>query len=219
MGITEKEYRRLWRKLRDQYEERLKALNLVWEMSCDCKPPQMADGGDDSEDNQAEDPADHSIRGQVIAAVAVAVDELPEEFTTTDVEKMVRASRPDLAAERSTISHAVKRIAAARSLAIAEAGKGKRATRFRKAAQEAVAKFGCTSHGATPGQRRPDQVARFNRIQEVRRLVQESGMDVAQFRKEYLERYQAEKLDDLPSEAIETIASRLQALRPIRLPK
>ena len=117
--MNEKEYLRLKRQIRDEYVEKTKALDMVRHMASDRK------GNGTSKPGR---------KGEVREVVKRAVNTLIEVFNQNDVLAAAQQNDPNIIGlNRVSVASALRRLAAERILEIVEAGKGKRATKYRTA--------------------------------------------------------------------------------------
>lgn len=117
--MTEREYNKLKQQLEDDYREKLQAVETVWVMS-----NSLAGNGTGK----------RVTKGELVHAVESALENLPQQFTVADLERHLLDTNPELAkaTQRSSMSGCLRRLSEDGAIAIAEAGKGKRATRYEK---------------------------------------------------------------------------------------
>jgi hypothetical protein len=116
--MKEPEYRRLKRKIEDEYQEKLKALDMVFRMS---------GGASTKNDKQA----GRESKGAVPQAVRNALQRMTGEFTVREVEKQIKIADPTSAFKRASISSTLKRLAKDEEIVCIEEGKGKRGSKFK----------------------------------------------------------------------------------------
>lgn len=113
---------------KQEYEEKLRALDSVWVMLNKSQPPKQPPTRHKRQRN---------IRGgsPLAAALSVLVGEMTETFNTVQIDTSLRKANPELAdVSRSTVTHTLRRIALGKSapIEILEVGKGKRPTTYRR---------------------------------------------------------------------------------------
>jgi hypothetical protein len=119
--MREPEYKRLKRKIESEYQEKLKALDMVFRMS----------GGISTKNNNQDA---RKTKGAVPQAVRNALQKITGEFTVRDIEKQMKADDPTSAFKRASISSTLKRLAKDEEIVCVVEGKGKRASKYRRAA-------------------------------------------------------------------------------------
>jgi hypothetical protein len=118
-----REYERLKVEAAAEYRRKLEAIETVWRMS----------GG--ASQNDADAQATTLGKGSLHQAVKNAVQVISGEFTHRDVEKQIQVSDPAIAAKvkRPSLSSALKRLADEKEIVLVSAGRGKRASKYRRA--------------------------------------------------------------------------------------
>jgi hypothetical protein len=117
--MREPEYRRLRRKIEAEYQEKLKALDLVFRMS----------GGASAKNG---DQNARKSKGAVSQAVRNALSRIGGEFDVRDVEKQIKINDPTSNFKRASISSTLKRMAEdGDEIICTEKGKGKRVSKYR----------------------------------------------------------------------------------------
>ena len=117
--LNEKEYSRLKRQVREEFVEKTKALDMVWQMA---------------RDKEGNGTAKPGRKGEVREVVKRAVATLIEVFTQHDVLAAAQQNDPNIISlNRVSVASALRRLAAEGILEVVEAGKGKRATKYRAA--------------------------------------------------------------------------------------
>jgi hypothetical protein len=116
--MKEPEYRRLKQKIEDEYQEKLKALDMVFQMSGGASVKNGKQGGRES-------------KGAVPQAVRNALQKLSGEFTVREVEKQIKIVDPTSAFKRASISSTLKRLAKDEEIVCVEEGKGKRGSKYK----------------------------------------------------------------------------------------
>lgn len=119
--MKEPEYLRLKRRIEADYQRRLDALTMVWEMARDS----------DAEHRSRGTPRAGGVRQAVDAAVAA----IPGEISVQVVERWIGQQHPDLrdGLKRPSLSQALKRLTNSGVLEVVNRGAGKRPTIYRKA--------------------------------------------------------------------------------------
>lgn len=113
--MNEREYDKLRKQVRDEYEKKLEALDLVYEMS------KCGSGG-----------VEPLQMGELSKAVRSAVEKQSVPFTVRDVEVKIIESHPEHKStlNRTSISSALKRLANDEVIVMKERGSGKRPTLY-----------------------------------------------------------------------------------------
>jgi hypothetical protein len=118
--MREPEYRRLRRKIETEYQEKLRALDMVFRMS----------GGASSRND---DEGARKSKGAVSQAVRNALPKLTGEFGVREVEKQVQDDDPTSNFKRASISSTLKRMAEDEEVIVRTGeGKGKRGSKYRR---------------------------------------------------------------------------------------
>lgn len=127
--MSEKQYFQLAEKAKRRYEETLASLGETWTLIHGSTPPRI--GVTRPKPRLVED-----HQPQLGKALLEVVKEMPDEFTTVDVFKVMQANHPESEINRSAVSHTMKRLAeqVEPHFTIIEVGKGKRATKYKKTA-------------------------------------------------------------------------------------
>jgi hypothetical protein len=116
--MNEREYERLKKQIVDDCAEKLRALEIVWEMArVDARPAAIRSG---------------PKKGEVMEAVRSAVNVLTGDFTQKDVTSAVLSIKPDTPLNRASVVSALRRLADDDVITTVEAGKGKRPSVFRR---------------------------------------------------------------------------------------
>ncbi len=128
--MNEKQYFAARKRAEEDLADKLRSLEMAWAMLHGKPPPK-------SPAKAAKRRTANGSSG-LMKTIAAVLDGMPAEFTTLDVSKVFAAEYPEISAERSSITHALKRLADAPSatIRIIEPGKGKRPTRYAKIGQE-----------------------------------------------------------------------------------
>lgn len=118
--MNEKEYERLKRQIREECAEKLKALDLVW---------QMAKAGKSNENS----PRKVGRKGEVLELVRAVLPNLSDKFTQRLVTDAIRQRNPDLGdIKRASVSSALRRLAGDGEIVVVEPGAGKRPSTYRR---------------------------------------------------------------------------------------
>lgn len=117
--MKELEYRRLKRRIEDEYQEKLKALDMVFRMS----------GGASSKNGEQ----GRTSKGVVSQAVRSALLKMSGEFGVRDIEKQIKTDDPTSAIKRASISSTLKRMAEDETeITCTEKGRGKKVSKYRR---------------------------------------------------------------------------------------
>jgi len=125
--MNQREYERLKADALSEYKRKLDAIEMVWRMS----------GGANQTGASSNSFLESSVgKGFLSQAIRNALKLLPGEFNIRDVEKQILAIDQALASriKRASLSSALKRLEEEKEIVLVEKGKGKRASRYRKAA-------------------------------------------------------------------------------------
>jgi hypothetical protein len=117
--MHEREYKRLKRQIQAEYDEKLKALDMVWKMSGGIAPnsSKSVRGG----------------KGALLEAVRLALPRLSGEFSVKDVEKQIQSDNPTLTVKRASLSSTINRLALDKDgIVLVLKGKGKRPTIYKR---------------------------------------------------------------------------------------
>ena len=116
--MNEKEYERLKRAIREEHEEKLKAIEIVWKMAGNTRGSGTAKRGP---------------KGEVLKVVKRAIETITSEFTHHHVLETAKQADPRmLGLNRASVASALRRLAADGVLAIVQQGKGKRPSLYRR---------------------------------------------------------------------------------------
>jgi hypothetical protein len=127
--MNERDYFRAIREVREEFEIKVKALEMAWRLLNKTEPPKAKKAKHKS------DPDWQVATKGLPAAIAAIVIEMPSEFTTVDVDKILRANYTEFAKTgRSAVSHTLKRVAERLEIAC-RLGAGKRPTTYMKQPQ------------------------------------------------------------------------------------
>ncbi len=122
--MNEAEYKRLKRKIQGEYDERVKALDMIWELS-----------GGSSRKPSLNGRGETSGKATLLQAVKDAVAKLDGEFTAKDVEAQIKQDNPTVVenVKRASISSTLNRLASMpNEVKEVLKGKGKRPTTYRR---------------------------------------------------------------------------------------
>lgn len=125
-AMNERDYLRLKRQFLDDYHKKLAALEIIWQESSNGKKPPR-----EQSDLTGQSAAE---RGQSAAAVIDFVQHWDREkpFSTRDVEDWIRREKGS-PANRTTITHKLRRLANEGHVDILQSGRGKRASTYQVA--------------------------------------------------------------------------------------
>jgi hypothetical protein len=117
-AMREPEYRRLKKKIEDEYRDKLKALDMVYRMAA---PSNSHDNGNDARQS----------KGVVRQAVLKSLQSISGDFSAREVENQIKIDDPTATYNRASISSTLKRMEN-HSIVVVLQGKGKRPTSYRK---------------------------------------------------------------------------------------
>ena len=125
--MTEREFKRLKSQIEKDYHERLRALQIVYDMS----KKMNAEGAEDDE---------ATGRGPLTAAVRAVLPEMEGDFTLQDVEGLLRRLQPAAATglKSASLSSVLTRLADKEELKVITPGKGRTPTVYRKETPDAA---------------------------------------------------------------------------------
>jgi hypothetical protein len=116
--MNERDYRRLRAQVEREYQQKLDALELVWNMAQGQKEPATR--------------IRSASKGSLLAGIRDAVAAADNSFTLRDIERWLHNNRPELiATKRASISSTLKRLVGDK-VEVVELGSGKRATVYRR---------------------------------------------------------------------------------------
>jgi DNA-binding transcriptional ArsR family regulator len=164
--MNEREFLRLRRQLDEDYNRKVQALELVWEMACGPEPP------------PAHDTPDKVGKVAYSAEILAILSKISSVFTVKDVEEAIKRDRPDIKMDRSTISHTLKRAARDDQLAVVETGKGKRPTKYRRVGSDRSGLGGLLAaegRGGLAALHASNAVRVYERIEAIRALAAASA--------------------------------------------
>ena len=120
--MHEREYKKLKREIQAEYDEKIKALEMVWRMS----------GG--ASQSASKNSGTAIGKGSLLQAVRYALPKISGEFTLREVIKQIQADNPVFAEtlKRASLSSTLKRLANDKEIVLVMEGKGKRASKFRR---------------------------------------------------------------------------------------
>ncbi len=176
------EYERLKKLIEDEYRRKLDALEVVWQMvATSAKPPVPGDG------------SSHFAK-----MIGDLIDRLPARFTVKEVESHLASMTQGAPINRSTVSHALKRMSVDQSkIRVSAVGAGKRPTVYERVAPKA--------NGGHL--RQGDPV-----VDELRELVQGQKIILSRFKLEVLRaRYGVEFVRDLSDEQVGQLREELKS--------
>ncbi|HWB08802.1 MAG TPA: hypothetical protein VG826_06250 [Pirellulales bacterium] len=191
--MNEREYQRLKKHIEDDYRKKLDALEVVWALASGLDGPGKAKAEKDDRDEEEGEP-----RG-VLASVEAVLVGVPEIFTTKDVESQFGESN---APERSSISHALKRMTREGKLEIAEAGKGQRPTKYRRVV-------------TTEKAPQPVEMATESDRQEILHLAKATGITPQDFRSQFLDPFGVSRIVELTKEQADSVKEHLEEMVPV----
>jgi hypothetical protein len=123
-----REYQRLKADAEAEYRRKIEAIETVWKLSGGAATVPSANGAKSNENGIS--------KGSLQEAVRHAYKLLSGEFTHRDVYNQIIASDPIFAAKikdkMPSLSGTLKRLADDQELVLVEAGKGKRASKYRR---------------------------------------------------------------------------------------
>jgi hypothetical protein len=118
VGVREPEYKRLKRKIEDEYHEKLRALDMVFGMSGGSSAKSGTNGARKS-------------KGAVPQAVRNALQKITGEFSVRDIEQQIKVDDPASNFKRASISSTLKRLVG-EEIIMTNEGKGKRGSKYRR---------------------------------------------------------------------------------------
>ena len=120
VGMREPEYNRLKRKIKAEYDEKLRALDMVFHISGGTANRNGEKGGRKS-------------KGAVSQAVHKALPRMTGDFGVREIEEQIKIDDPTSAFKRASISSTLKRMSEDKDGELTcTPGKGKRASKYRK---------------------------------------------------------------------------------------
>jgi hypothetical protein len=135
-GMNEKQYFQARERERREHESRLRSLDVAWTMIHGTQPPKPpSKSRKEAVPATAGGESGGADRPTVLTqALLEIVADMPAEFNTVEVDKILRATHPELDSTRPTVTRTLKRLADGRLpvIQIVELGKGKRPTKYRK---------------------------------------------------------------------------------------
>jgi hypothetical protein len=181
--MNERDYLRLKRQFHEEYAKKLEALELIWqEASGGKKPPR------DSEESKGGAAATRGFLADAIAEFARSHG--PFDFSSKDFEDWLLKTKGHRA-NRTTVTHKLRRMVNEGELALAERGSGKRASRY--------------SWLTLPKEIPASDV----QIEELKRILIETNVDPVTFKSGVLQReFGVERLKELSSGQIEGLIGR-----------
>lgn len=123
--MTEREYQKLKNRIEQECKEKLRALDVVWQLARNASSNGQPEGQQKREITAG--------KGKLLNAIRQALTDIHGRFSIHEVEKGVQGNSPDLIVQRSSISGALKRLAESKEIEIVEAGSGKRPSVYQKA--------------------------------------------------------------------------------------
>jgi hypothetical protein len=201
-GMDEREYGKLRKSLIDEFRKNLEALDRVWGLSNGTPPPVC--GGDELA--IAASTSRQRSKGEIAALVLVAIENLPDKFSTRDVEAAIKEAT-DQPPERSSISHTLKRMEKDGRLAIVVAGKGKRSTVYRKSASVLTAPV----LGEQP------KLCTDKQRERVIELANTLGISPGDFRRRFMDPKGRPRLAEMESDDVEEMIREAEASIPERV--
>ena len=120
--MNEREYDRLRKKAQDEYNEKIKALELVWK---------MAGGGASRNGAKPRASSSNGLRQAIVEVIGEGG--LPETFNQNHVLSALEKIKPDVAARvrRPHLSITLRKLSDEEFLELVEVGKGKRPTSYK----------------------------------------------------------------------------------------
>jgi hypothetical protein len=122
--MHESEYKRLKRKIQAEYDEKMKALDMIWGLSNTVRRKS-------SNDTETRGVG----KGALLQAIREALPKLTGDFSAKDVEKQMKADNATFAAtvKRASISSALNRLEEDyKEIVLVVKGRGKRSTTYRR---------------------------------------------------------------------------------------
>ena len=110
--MTEQEYFDLHNQAKTDYERKLEALNIVFDLSNQTRLRQK--------------------NGYLAKLISEAMPGLSDEFTAKDVKSAILTLNPNVKVNRSSLSHSMKKLMDKLNIEIVSVGKGRRGTVYRK---------------------------------------------------------------------------------------
>ncbi len=123
--MQEREYKRLKHQFKTEYEQKLRALELIWQASRGATR-----NGSLSKATKA--PSAPAKRGSQLDAIRTAVKEMDKEFTIREVLREIVRTNPDVAKliKPTYLSTALKRLSETGEILLVVGGVGKQASRY-----------------------------------------------------------------------------------------
>ncbi len=118
--MQEREYRRLRRRIEAEYQEKIKALDMVYQMS----------NGTASKGLEASRTS-NAKKGALLNVVRKVLPDIHGEFTQRTVIEKLREKNPDVAVKRASLSSTLRRLADDKEIELLELGAGKRPSRYK----------------------------------------------------------------------------------------
>jgi len=209
--MNEREYERLKKIIQDDYRKKLEALDIVWRVAVGSSPPgekltTAPNGGSAAGDS--DEPAES--RGVIMAAVEDAIYQIEGAFTVKSVAPLVMEILPGTQSpERSSISHALKRLADDGRLEVVQLGRGKRPTTYRRASPPDSDRHRAGGDGS-------DGAIMCNDDQKtrIRDMVRDHGFEVPEFREVVLDGiFGVSALKDMTHGQAADLISRMRKIR------
>lgn len=187
--MNERDYQRLKRSIEDDYRRKMEALETVWQIvrGVSDQSPCMPKAA-----RSVEQPA-----ATVISTVEPLLGSLPDVFTIKDVE--IRLSEGATRPERSSISHALKRMQADGKLAVVETGRGKRPTKYCISSRMPGGKSGRFDLSESKS-----MATERDRV-ELIELMKSAGAKPSEFKGKLLREYGVERVLDLTKQQVDEL--------------
>jgi len=121
--MNQREYERLKREIQAEYQKKLEALEMIW---------QMAQNRNHSTASATTRSTSELARGFLLSAVKNALQHISGDFSQHIVVQKIAELHPNLSpVKRASVSSALKRLAGGKEIELVEAGSGKRPSVYR----------------------------------------------------------------------------------------
>jgi hypothetical protein len=116
--MRDAEYHRLKKRIQQEYDEKIKALDMVFRISGGGSPAREANT--------------RSSKGAVGQAVRAAIQKMSGNFVVRDIENQLKSDDPTSKIKRASISSTLKRLADDDEIKLVEEGKGNKGSIFHR---------------------------------------------------------------------------------------
>jgi hypothetical protein len=187
--MNDAEYLHLRRQIESEYSQNLDALNRVWRLangSSEPPTPSLAMTGE---------LRSRSGRGEIMTAIRENLNALSGNFTWKAIRDRLSEARPELPANRTTISQVLRKLTDLGEINEVESGRGKRPAIY------------CTiqpPEGQTD-ELPPPKLATEEQIAEMRSLCTEGGYTVEEFKAEFIYKLGYDKVGKMPRRLVEAV--------------